>query len=40
MEFGNFETLSDEELVGEFQKGAESAYDYLVKRYQEKSMQV
>ncbi|MBI4970758.1 MAG: sigma-70 family RNA polymerase sigma factor [Candidatus Omnitrophica bacterium] len=37
MTFGNFETLSDEDLVLEFQRGDESAFDHLVRRYQEKS---
>lgn len=37
MTFGNLETFSDEELVLEFQNGNESAFDQLVRRYQEKS---
>ena len=35
--FGNFETLSDEDLVLEFQKGQEAAFDHLVRRYQERA---
>ncbi len=40
MTFGDFETLSDEGLVSEFQKGNESAFDYLVRRYQDKSVRL
>ncbi len=37
---GNFETYSDEELVLEFQGGNEKAFDFLVKRYQERAIRL